>query len=175
MIASAELIEQSTKLDYAIIKSKNHITPEVTMFSKSFFVRGLIMLLFLTPILPAHSQSTSKAITFKAVKMEKMKGNDFPGHVWVDFGSKAYGFGLDGFRDETGRRSEVDYSFKVDRVKYEAALKAANEFRGQLYIPFKRDCRSFAAAVAKAMGLRVPDFKATTPPALWLADLANKD
>lgn len=42
-------------------------------------------------------------------------------------------------------------------------------------LPWVRDCHNFAATVAVAIGLDVPNVEAETPPAIWLENLKDSN
>jgi hypothetical protein len=128
------------------------------------------LLLLLATSLPAQIYT----VTFLA--SHPMEGGISPGHIWVKLSdgnsSQTWGFYPDSLKNDTNRRSDVDYKFSTDKAGYERALQVVSQFQGRDYDFGTEDCRFFASNIARAIGLRTPSL-GTKSPGEWLGDLVE--
>lgn len=141
---------------------------------KLSFKKSCYFLIFILAI-GSTTLRAQKTITFYA-NISEANPQDLAGHVWVSFNdggsTEVIGFYPGGIRDDSSRNSDVDYTFPVLDEAYSKAHEQIEEYQDKRYILGFQDCRSFAASVARAAGLKVPAIGVKSP-AEWMGALVE--
>ncbi len=135
---------------------------------------AIVMLFLISGIF--SQEAKAQTVTFYANISGDYSEISWIGHVWVEFAEgnnkQAYGFYPEGVLNDGPRPYDISYGWKVSPTAYREGLKVIQQYQNKGYILGVRDCRSFARAVARAVGLRTPN-QGVKSPAEWLADLVD--
>ena len=124
---------------------------------------------------PCASNPSESIVTFYA-NISRENLTDWTGHAWVGLcvGNQevVYGFYPKGLLSDKERKADINYSFKVSKLKVQSALKIVNKYKSEKYILGILDCRRFVQYIAKELGLKVSPVGIKSPEE-WMADLVD--